>query len=141
MNFTPTFRLLANDKDVSTHIQKNLITLSFKDEAGVLSDEITLEVAGEFKRPKYQDKLKLWLGYKESGLWYCGSFLVQSSQRTQHSTTITATGVDFSGSLKEKRNRSWEKLSLKEIIEKIAKEHQLGFQSDFEDVKLLYLAQ
>ncbi len=141
MNFTPTFKLLANDKDVSTHIQKNLITLNFKDEAGILSDEITLEVAGEFKRPKYQDKLKLWLGYKESGLWYCGSFLVQSSQRTQHSITITATGVDFSGSLKEKRNRSWEKLSLKEIVEKIAKEHQLGFQSGFEEVKLLYLAQ
>lgn len=141
MNFTPSFKILANDRDVTDHIQKNLIALNFKDEAGILSDEITLEVAGEFRRPKYQDKLKVWIGYKESGLWYCGDFCVQSSERTQHSTNITATGVDFSNTLKEKKSRSWEKLSLKEVVEKIAKEHQLGFQAEFEEAKIVYLAQ
>ncbi len=140
-NFTPSFKLLANDKDITEHLQKNLISLSFKDEAGIISDEITLEVVGEFKRPKYQDKLKLWLGYKESGLWYCGCFAVQTSERTLHTTNITATGVDFSGTLKQKKNRSWEKVSLKEIVERIAKEHSLSYKADFGEVKILYAAQ
>ena len=73
-NFTPAFRILANDKDVTEHITKNLISLSFKDEAGIKSDEITLSVYGTFKRPQYKDVLKLWIGYKESGLWQlCGA--------------------------------------------------------------------
>lgn len=140
-NFTPAFRILANDKDVTEHIAKNLISLSFKDEAGIVSDEITLSVYGTFKRPKYQDKLKLWLGYKESGLWYCGSFAVQSSERTESTTTITATGVDFSGGLKKKKNRAWEKVSLKEIVERIAKEHGLSAICDYGEIKIAYTGQ
>ena len=140
-NFTPAFRILANDKDVTEHIAKNLISLSFKDEAGIVSDEITLSVYGTFKRPEYKDKLKLWLGYKESGLWYCGSFSVQSSERTESSTTITATGVDFSGGLKKKKNRAWEKMSLKEIVEKIAGEHGLSAICDYGEIKITYIGQ
>ena len=140
-HFTPVLRILANDKDVTEHIAKNLISLSFKDEAGIVSDEITLSVYGTFKRPKYKDKLKLWLGYKESGLWYCGSFSVQSSERTESSTTITATGVDFSGGLKKKKNRAWEKMSLKEIVEKIAGEHGLSAICDYGEIKITYTGQ
>lgn len=140
-NFTPSFKILANNQDVTKHIAKNLISLSFKDEAGIVSDEITLSVYGAFKRPKYQDKLKVWIGYQESGLWYCGSFVVQSSERTESTTTITATGVDFSGGLKKKKNRSWEKLSLKEIVETIAKENTLSAMADFEEIKIQHLGQ
>ncbi|MBD5164581.1 phage late control D family protein [Helicobacter sp.] len=140
-HFTPDFKILANEKDVTAHIAKNLIELSFKDEAGIVSDEITLSVYGAFKRPKYKDKLKLWLGYKESGLWYCGSFAVQSSERTESSTTITATGVDFSSGLKKRKNRAWEKLSLKEIVERIAKEHDLSAVADFGEIKIAYAGQ
>ena len=140
-NFTPAFRILANDKDVTEHIAKNLISLSFKDEAGIKSDEITLNVYGTFKRPQYKDVLKLWIGYKESGLWDCGSFAVQTSERTESTTTITATGVDFSGGLKKKKNRAWEKVSLKEIVEKIAGEHGLSSVCDYDDIKIYHAGQ
>lgn len=140
-HWTPDFKILANDNDVTAHIAKNLISLRFKDEAGIVSDEITLNVYGTFKRPKYKDRLKLWLGYKESGLWYCGSFAVQSSERTESTTTITATGVDFSGGLKKKKNRAWEKVSLKEIVEKIAKEHGLSAVADYGEIKIAYAGQ
>lgn len=140
-NFTPSFKIVANNQDVTEHIAKNLISLSFKDEAGIVSDEITLSVYGAFKRPQYKDVLKLWIGYKESGLWYCGSFAVQSSERTESATTITATGVDFSGGLKKKKNRAWEKLSLKEIVEKIAKENGLSAIADFGEIKIYYVGQ
>lgn len=135
----PNFRILANDNDVTHHIAKNLIDITIKDEIGDISDEMTLRIYGDFKRPKYKDVLKLYLGYET--LWYCGSFAVQSSERTESTTTITATGVDFSGGLKVKKNRAWEKLSLKEIVEKIAKENGLGVQADFGEIKITYAAQ
>ena len=139
MNFTPTFKLLANNKDITNHIAKNLISLQFKDEAGEKSDEITLSVYGDFKRPSYKDILKLYLGYKEGGLFFCGSFYVQTTERAGEILTITATGADFSSGLKVKKNRTFEKMSLKEVVEKIAKEHNLESRCDYEDVFYSYL--
>ncbi len=66
---------------------------------------------------------------------------MQSSERTESSTTITATGVDFSGGLKKRKNRAWEKVSLKEIVERIAKEHGLNAICDYGEIKIAYTGQ
>jgi phage protein D len=138
---TPIFKIEANGKDVTEAISKNLVSLSFSDEDGNQSDEITLEVAGDFKRPQYQDELKLWLGYDESNLFYCGIFKVQTTSRTQHTLTITATGADFSAQLKQKRDTSYEKLSLKDVAQIVANRYDLSLKSDFDDMYLQHLSQ
>ncbi len=135
------FKIEANGKDVTEHIQNNLVSLSFSDKDGVLSDEIRLKVAGEFKRPSYKDELKLWIGYEGKRLFYCGLFIVQTSERDQFFTTVTATGAEFSSSLKQKRDRAYEKLSIKEIVEMIAKRNDLKSKSDFDDLYYPYIAQ
>ena len=138
---TPLFKVEANGADVTAQLQKDLSSISFSDEDGNQSDEITLKVAGNFSRPKYQDEIKLWLGYEEVGLFYCGVFKVQSTQRDKYSLTISATGADFSSALKQKRDTSYEKISLKDVAHIVASRHELKLKSDYEDMFMPHLSQ
>lgn len=88
----PLFKLEANGNDKTNDIAKNLISISFKDEANVKSDEITIKVAGDFTRPSYNDELKLSLGYENEPFFNCGLFLVQTTTKENNNLlTITAT--------------------------------------------------
>ena len=138
---TAVFKIEANGKDITSKLQADLSSISFSDEDGNQSDEITIKVAGNFKRPSYKDELKLWLGYEGKKLFYCGVFLVQSTEKDDNSLSITATGADFSSSLKVKRDLSYEKLSLKAIAKIVADRNNLKLKSDFEDMQLTHLSQ
>ena len=138
---TPLFKIEANGNDVTAQLQKDISSISFSDEDGNQSDEITLKVAGNFARPKYQDEIKLWLGYEEVGLFYCGVFKVQSTERDKYSLSISATGADFSSALKQKRDTSYEKVSLKDVAQIVASRHELKLKSDFEDMFMPHLSQ
>ena len=138
---TPIFKIEANGKDVTTALQADIVSISFSDEDGNQSDEITIKVAGDFKRPKYEDELKLWLGYKETSLFFCGAFLVQTTERDRSGVTITATGADFSSALKAKRDTSYEELSIKEVAAMVADRHGLKLKSDFDDLLVTHISQ
>ena len=141
MGLTPDFKIEVNGKDVTENIRKHLVNLTFKDETADESDEITLTFDNLYKRPKYDDEIKLYLGYKETGLYYCGAFLVQTTEKTQNFLRVKATSANFTVNLKKKHNRSFENLTLKELVKKIAKENSLNFKCDFEDVFFKHLAQ
>jgi len=137
----PTFKLLANDKDVTSALQKELISITFKDEENDNADELTIKVGGEFSRPQYEDELKLYLGYG-TNLIYCGLFTVQTTARNDNNIlTISATSVNFSSILKEKRDITYEKISIKGICQQIASRNNLKIKSDFDDVSILSIAQ
>lgn len=138
---TPNFKLLANDKDVTVQLKKELKSISFKDEANEQADELTIKVSGEFTRPNYEDELKLFLGYGDD-LTYCGLFVVQTTSRENNNIlNISATGVNFSSVLKEKRDVTYEKISIKGICSQIADRNVLKLKSDFDDISILSIAQ
>ena len=129
----PNFTLTANDKDVTQDLKENLISISFTDEVNEQADDITIRVTGQFARPSYEDELKLWLGY-DTDLDFVGSFIVQTTTRVNNNVLdISATGVNFSNELKEKRDITYEKVSLKDICSQIAKRNDLKLNSDFND--------
>ncbi len=138
---TPIFKIEANGQDITQQLQSDLTSISFSDEDGNQSDEIRIEVAGDFIRPKYQDELKLWLGYKESSLFFCGLFIVQSSERNAYGVSVTATGADFSNALKEKRDKSYEQISLKDLAQTIADRHKLKLKTDYDDLHITHVSQ
>lgn len=140
---TPYFILVANGQDKSASLVKNLISISFKDEANSKSDEITIKVTGEFQRPSYQDELKLSFGYKEeSTIFNCGTFIVQTTTKENDNLlTITATGADFASSLKEKKNKTYESMSIGQIVEGVANESGLKTNTDFDEDFVLSIAQ
>ncbi|RXJ86962.1 phage late control D family protein [Arcobacter sp. CECT 8985] len=137
----PGFMILANGKDVTATIQKNLKSLSFHDEVNEKADELNIKVGGEFARPAYQDELKLYLGY-EQPYTYMGSFLVQTTTRdNKHVLSISATGVNFTNTLKEKRDLTYEKISVKDICKQVAARSGIKLKSDFDDVFVVSQAQ
>lgn len=138
---TPIFKIEANGKDITSSISKNLVSISFKDEANEKADQLTLKVTGAVSRPAYEDTLKLYLGYDDK-LTYCGSFTIQSTTReNNYSLTINATGANFNNSLKEKKDITYEKLSISKIVSQIAKRNNLKFKSDMDDIHFESLVQ
>ena len=143
MGLTPLFKLIANNKNVTEHIAKNLKSISFNDEDGLKSDKIDITVHGNFKRPQYKDELKLYLYYmEESKEFYCGLFIVQNSTwNIDGSVTISATATNFSNSFKELKNRSFEKMSVTDIVSQIATEQNLKIKCDYDEIIYPYKAQ
>ena len=70
---TATFAITVNGKDVTESIREKLISLEYTDHANLKSDELTLKVAGSYNIPKEEDVIELWIGYKETGVWSCGT--------------------------------------------------------------------
>ena len=127
---TPTFLLTVNGKDVTSSIKENLIKLEVTDYANLKSDEMVLEVLGAFNIPKEDDRIELWIGYEETGVWFVGSYIVQALPFNQTSTTVRATSTDFTKKLKEKNTKAYKEKSVKEIVEEIAGRNQLSIKCD-----------
>jgi len=129
------FKIIANNKDITETISKNLISLSLIDEIGISADEVTIKVKNDFKKPKYGDELKIFIQGK-----YYGIYIVQTTIKTQSDLTIKATATNFTNSLKKKHNRSFENIKVCELISKLANENNLEYKCDI-DFTFKHLAQ
>ena len=124
----PRFKVVVNGKDITETINQNASRISFHDEDGTSSDDIRLSVEGSFRRPAYGDEIKLWIG-DENAMMFCGTFAVQNSKVSVSNGSkieISATGVDFSSGTKVKRNKSYENISIKQVVTQIAKKQELN---------------
>ncbi|MCP3922631.1 MAG: hypothetical protein GY714_08610 [Desulfobacterales bacterium] len=139
---TPDFRLFVNGNNVTEKVKTHFYKLIFNDRSGDVSDELMIEFSGDFIRPVYSDILELWLGYKESALWHCGKFHVQTTEKDHLSdrTTLRASSADFSGKLKEVRHYSYENITIKELCSEIASRHSLSLKCDV-DISLTHISQ
>ena len=120
----PRFKVVVNGKDITETINQNASKISFHDEDGTSSDDIRLNIEKNFKRPAYGDEIKLWIG-DENAMMFCGTFAVQNAKTINGSRLeINATAVDFSKGTKVKRNKSYENLSIKQVVTQIAKKRE-----------------
>jgi len=137
------FKLIANNKDITSKIAKNLIELCFYDKEASESDEISFTIFGLYKKPIFGDSLKLYLGY-ENSLYSCGSFCVNSVDidYKENTTQIRATAVNFSASsTKENKRRVWENTSLFLIAKKISAENNLKLKTTSQDLSIASVLQ
>ncbi|MDX2109209.1 MAG: contractile injection system protein, VgrG/Pvc8 family [Verrucomicrobiota bacterium] len=127
---TPKFRIEVEGVDITDTIGKRLISLVVRDEAGFASDtcEINLDDRGlDVAIPPKGRKLKVWMGYQESGLFLKGEFVVDECRHHGPPATlvISAKGADMLESLKTRKTRSWHEQTIGEIVTTIASEHGL----------------
>ncbi len=130
MELTPDAMVLINGSDTKKHL--NSIVLIDKEDKEV--DEVTLTFDNDYPRPGYNDTVLVYLGYKETGLYFCGSFKVQTTDKTQKHLKVKATSTDFIASLKERRNQSYENITLSGLVGLIAGRNGLAAKTDFGDV-------
>lgn len=106
--------------------KKELVRLELLDEIGLYTDELTLIFPNSFLRPPSGFELAVTIGFQ-----YYGIFAIQTTNKTDSNLVVKAIATNFNNSIKEKKNRSFEKIKLCAIISKIANEHKLKSKCDF----------
>ena len=126
----PAYRIVANEKDITSMITDRLIELSVIDEAGVKSDRLTLVLDdrdAKLALPAKEAELRVAIGYEGAPLVEMGVYTVDEIEVTggPAELTIRACATNFNGTISAQKERSWHKTTLGEIAKKIAAEHNL----------------
>jgi len=129
----PDFRVEVNGKDATDSLRPYLVSIEYIDDIDESADGFTMKFQGKhFTPPAFSDKLKVWLGYR-GDLWFIGAFSVLKS-RIEFDTMeveITASAVDFSTTIKEKRTETFKDTTLDKILKIIAGRNKLGLKNSF----------
>lgn len=142
---TPAFKVVITTKDkkhqdITQVVSSRLITLSLTDNHGLEADTLDLELSdhdGKLALPPRNAIISLALGWKGKPLIDKGQYSVDEVQfsggaGSADRLTIRARAADLKGSFSEQKERSFDKKTLGEIIDTIAKENQLKSQVEKE---------
>lgn len=115
----PTYKITANDTDITDQIRANFVSLSCSDSAGIESDTLSIAIHddGSISWPTKGAVLSFWLGFKGS-LYFKGKYTVGDLEHVgpPDQIIIHANANDMRGLGKIKRNRSYINKTLFEII-------------------------
>lgn len=126
----PSYQIKVDGQDITRAIQERLMTLRISDEAGWQSDSVELTLDDrdrELVLPRHGVQMSVWMGYEETGLVRMGLFTVDEVQCGGPADTITIRGraANFRNTLKEQKTRAWERITIGDLVETVANEHQL----------------
>lgn len=131
----PVCRVVVDGKDITGAVTQRLISINLTDNRGMEADTLDIQLSdhdGLLAIPPRKAKIEVWLGWDTSGLIYKGSYTVDE---TEHSgapdvLNIRARSADLRESLKAKRETTWHKVTLREILSTIATRNQLQARTD-----------
>jgi len=146
---TPTFRILANKKDITERLEKDLLSLRIVDEAGLRSDLVEIRLDDRDGKINLTEltgaELEVFIGYKETGLARKGVYTVDDVgvEGPPSVLSIVAKAANMKGSLKIPKERSWDDVTFGSLVAAIAAEHGLepGVSETLADVSFEHLDQ
>jgi uncharacterized protein len=126
----PIYRLEVNGNDITTSLDKRLISLSLTDNRGFEADQLDLaldDADGKLDLPPRGALIRLAIGWADSGLVEKGSYTVDEVEHAgaPDVLTIRARSADLRSGLNTQRERSWHAVSLGDIVRTIADECDL----------------
>lgn len=133
MGINPSYKIFANQQDITSNIQNRLVKLSISDSAGIESDTLNIIVDDSDDRveiPATGVRLEVLMGYGEE-LLNMGSFVVDdlSFSSTPQRYTIRASAAPVEGSntnaMQSQKSRSFENTTLEEVVKTVAAENNL----------------
>lgn len=127
----PTYRILADNQDITAAIRDRLLLLRLTDAAGIQSDtaEIRLDDRDHaIALPATGASLDIALGYRESGLASMGKYTVDEMELEgpPDVMAITAKAADMKRSMKEPRTQGWDQVQLGDVVTTVATQHDLA---------------
>lgn len=127
---TPIFSIELDGEDITQRIQTRLLSLRIIDKAGKESDSVELSLDDSnhvIALPTTGVKLTVSLGYKETTQSKMGTYVVDEIELSgpPSSINIRAKAADMGGSLKSQRDYSWKDKTIKQVVDEIAKRHDL----------------
>ena len=151
LDYRPDFSLSADGKDITAVIQRNLISLTLTDNAGSESDRlaITVSLPDSVATPKKGAVLRLGLGFNGE-LIDKGQYVVDevTSSGPPRRVQIVANAAPMdnrkqSGSLQTQKTRSFDDVTLGDLVKTVASEHGLvpRVNSELDSIQITHVDQ
>jgi len=121
----PTFRIIADGKDITTLINDRLLSLRTSDKPGMESDDFELRIDDRDQAvalPSRGAGIEVYLGYTGQALTRLGRYTVDEIELPGPPDTLVIRGKasDMRGSGKTVRSGSWENVPLQQIVRDVA---------------------
>ena len=126
----PAFKIIAEGADITALVADRLISLEITDNAGVDSDRLTLVIDDRDERlelPRKGAKIEVSLGYVGQPLVRMGRYVADETDvdGPVRSMTIRANALDMTSQMRSPRERSFDGITLGELVQTIAGEYEL----------------
>ncbi|GHM58170.1 MAG: late control protein D [Candidatus Mesenet longicola] len=135
---TPDFNIITEEGFVIENLKDRLISLRITDELGTTSDEAEICFNYENGALDFTGNLKVFLGYKEAGLFPMGVYVANEViiQNPPQTVRIKAHAANLKKSLKEQVSKQWHQITLGNLVEQIAQKHGYGAKvaTEFKDI-------
>ncbi|GHM58119.1 MAG: late control protein D [Candidatus Mesenet longicola] len=135
---TPDFNIVTEESFVIESLKNRLISLRITDELGTTSDEAEICFNYENGALDFTGNLKVFLGYKETGLIPMGVYVANEViiQSLPQIVKIKAHAANLKKSLKEQVSKQWHQITLGNLVEQIAQKHGYGAKvaAKFKDI-------
>ena len=128
---TPAYRIQVEGQgDVTAQIRERLLSLRVREEVGYRSDAVEIRLddrGGEMELPRRGVALEVELGYEASGRVRMGRYVVDEVELSGPPETLTvrATAADMRTGAKQRKTRSWDKVTIGDLVTTIARDHDL----------------
>lgn len=127
----PAYKIQVEGVDITTTLQGRLIQLTVTDKRGMEADEVEIELDdhdGKLQLPEKGAKMRVYIGWEAGGLTDKGAYTIDTVEHTGAPDKLVLRGSSTaSGSgLKTQRERSWHKVTVKDIVCTIADECDLS---------------
>ncbi|WP_241649673.1 phage late control D family protein [Rosenbergiella collisarenosi] len=130
INKSPDFSVTIEGKDRTITLANRLMNLTLTDNRGFEADQLDIELDdadGLLEMPRRGAVINLAIGWKGSPLFNKGSFVVDEIEYSgaPDKLTIRARSADFRQTLNVRRDKSWHKTTLQDVVSAIASKHNL----------------
>lgn len=127
---TPAFSIIIEGKDVTTVMDERLMSLTLTDNRGFEADQLDLELDdadGKIVLPRRGAVINFALGWKGQPLFPKGAFTVDEIEHSgaPDKLTIRARSADFRETLNTRREKSWHKTTVGDVVREVAARHKL----------------
>jgi len=127
---SPAFNIVIEGKDVTTTLDKRLMSVTLTDNRGFEADQLDLELDdadGQIVLPRRGAVIQFALGWEGQPLFPKGVFTVDEIEHSgaPDRLTIRARSADFRATLNIRREKSWHQTTVGDVIREIATRHNL----------------
>lgn len=129
----PAFKLEIDNKDITGKIQSRLMSLTLTDNRGFEADQLDLELDDadhKLRLPSRGDILTLELGWHGRPLTPKGEFVIDEIEHSgaPDRLTVRARSADLRAELNKKRDQSYHKQTIENVVSAIAARSELEFR-------------
>lgn len=126
----PDYRLVVNGRNITPTVKGRLIDLTLDETPGDEADTLSLTLTDHdnaLEIPPKGAEIQLAIGWKGQPLYEKGLFIVDEATYTwaPNVLNITARSADMRNGLPTRRTRSWDQVSISDIVTTIARQNDL----------------